>query len=91
MSQANVSDFFKCLKTDEVLQRQLKGANKSSNAIKIAPEDLIRTASDKGYEFNAEELQSYIKESKAKGNGNEELSMEELEAVAGGVVIIIIC
>lgn len=73
MSQEAVRNFFKSLETDEVLQEQVKNANNSARVIQIA--------SEKGYEFTAQELQDYMQEAAA----NEELKLEELEAAAGGM------
>jgi predicted ribosomally synthesized peptide with nif11-like leader len=72
MSHETVRNFFQSLETDELLQEQVKNVNNSARVIQIA--------SDKGYEFTGEELQEYMQESTA----NEELKIEELEAVAGG-------
>lgn len=69
MSQEVVRNFFQFIETDEELQEQVKNANNSATVIQIATK--------KGYEFTAEELQEYMQ--------NEELSLEELEAVAGGL------
>lgn len=68
MSQETVRSFFQFLETDELLQEQVKNASNSDSVIKIALE--------KGYEFTPEELQEYMQ--------NEELSLQHLEAVAGG-------
>ncbi|MCC5668495.1 Nif11-like leader peptide family natural product precursor [Nostoc sp. CHAB 5784] len=73
MSQETVREFFKFAENDEVLQEQIKAAKASTSVIQIAAE--------KGYEFTAQELEEYMKEAVA----NEELNLEELEAVAGGV------
>jgi predicted ribosomally synthesized peptide with nif11-like leader len=72
MSHETVRNFFQSLETDELLQEQVKNANNSAKVIQIA--------SEKGYEFTAEELQEYMQETTA----NEELKLEELEAVSGG-------
>jgi predicted ribosomally synthesized peptide with nif11-like leader len=72
MSHETVRKFFQFLETDELLQEQVKNASNSARVIQIA--------SDKGYEFTGEELQEYMQETTA----NEELKLEELEAVSGG-------
>jgi predicted ribosomally synthesized peptide with nif11-like leader len=68
MSQEVVRNFFKFIESNEELQEQVKNANNSAQVIQIA--------SEQGYEITAEHLQEYMQ--------NEELSLEELEAVAGG-------
>lgn len=72
MSQESVREFFQVAENDQVLQDQIKAASASTSVIQIA--------SEKGYEFTAQELEEYMKEAVAK----EELNLEELEAVAGG-------
>ncbi|MCY7368119.1 MAG: Nif11-like leader peptide family RiPP precursor [Chamaesiphon sp.] len=91
MSHKTVADFFQDIKTDSELKELVKNAgstsaNDSQPTTRIAPEDILRIACDKGYEFNVEELQAYVQKSRQNG----ELSMEELESVAGGRMIIII-
>jgi predicted ribosomally synthesized peptide with nif11-like leader len=72
MSKETVNEFFKNLESDEVLQRQVKSVNSSS--------EIVQIASSRGYEFNMQDLQEYMREA----GENEELSIDELEAVAGG-------
>jgi predicted ribosomally synthesized peptide with nif11-like leader len=72
MSKATVNEFFKNLESDEVLQRQVKSVNSSS--------EIVQIASSRGYDFNMQDLQEYMREA----GENEELSIDELEAVAGG-------
>jgi predicted ribosomally synthesized peptide with nif11-like leader len=72
MSKATVNEFFKNLESDEVLQRQVKSVNNSS--------EIVQIASSRGYDFNMQDLQEYMREA----GENEELSIDELEAVAGG-------
>jgi predicted ribosomally synthesized peptide with nif11-like leader len=73
MSKATVNEFFKSLESDEVLQRQVKSVSSS--------DEIVQIASTRGYEFNVQDLQEYMREA----DENEELSIDELEAVAGGL------
>jgi predicted ribosomally synthesized peptide with nif11-like leader len=73
MSKATVNEFFKSLESDEVLQRQVKSVSNS--------DEIVQIASTRGYEFNVQDLQEYMREA----DENEELSIDELEAVAGGL------
>jgi predicted ribosomally synthesized peptide with nif11-like leader len=72
MSQESVKRFFQFLKTDELLQEQLKNTNDTAS--------VIQAAAEKGYEFTEEELQAYTQEAIDTG----ELSEEDLLAIAGG-------
>jgi predicted ribosomally synthesized peptide with nif11-like leader len=91
MTQKTVSDFFQEIKTDNVLREQLESASgetikDSHRTVQVAPQDILRIARGRGYEFKEEELQAYVKEYGSDG----ELSMGELESVAGGGVTITI-
>jgi predicted ribosomally synthesized peptide with nif11-like leader len=72
MSKETVKEFFNAVANDEVLQDRLKAVNTSTSIVQIA--------SEKGYEFTTAELQGVMQEAVASEN----LSLEELEAVAGG-------
>ncbi len=95
MSQKTVHDFFQNLEVDNTLKEQVKNSGlgvtgDSQEEVRIIPENILRIACDRGYEFNEEELYAYIQ----SANGSrglrmeesiiEELSEEELEGVAGG-------
>ena len=73
MSQEAVKGFFDFAKTSEEIQLQLKNG--------ASYEGIVKIASDKGYNFTEQDLQSYA----TNLVGKEELSEQELEAVAGGV------
>jgi predicted ribosomally synthesized peptide with nif11-like leader len=77
MSQEAVKDFFDFAKTSEEVQLQLKNG--------VSYEGIIKIASEKGYNFTEKDLQKHI----TSLGGQEELSEQELEAVAGGNPILI--
>lgn len=54
MSQEIVRKFYDVLKTDEILQEQVKAANDSSSVVRIA--------AAKGYEFTEQELETVMQE-----------------------------
>lgn len=72
MSQSTVASFFDFAKTSESIKTQLE---KGMSLISI-----VNTAVEKGYKFNEQELQEYL----ASSDCNQELSLENLESVAGG-------
>lgn len=87
MSQEAVKNFFDFVKTSDDIQNQFKNG--------VSYEGIISIASSKGYNFNEQELQKHLKEDETLKtvSKEEELSEQELEAVAGGkptVIIIII-
>lgn len=91
MTQKTVSNFFQEIKTDNLLREQLKSASgetikDSHSTVQVAPQDILRIACSRGYEFNEKELQAYVQEYGSDG----ELSMGELESVAGGGVTVTI-
>lgn len=77
MSQETAKAFFDFAKTSEEVQLQLKNG--------VSYEGIVKTASDKGYNFTEQDLQKHITNS----SGKEELSEQELEAVAGGNPLLI--
>lgn len=72
MSIESVKTFYELLQSDENLQERIKAAGNSATVVQIA--------SEKGYEFTEQELEKAMQETLVK----EELSEQELEAVAGG-------
>jgi predicted ribosomally synthesized peptide with nif11-like leader len=72
MSQQIVSNFFESVKSSTNLQTQFK------NGLDLG--SIIKAASEQGYEFSKQELQTYLQ----NNSPAQELSMAELEAVAGG-------
>lgn len=75
MSKETVREFFQVAENDEALQEMIKAANSSMNVVQIAAE--------KGYEFTELELQAVMQKAVAEDG---DLSEEELDAVAGGMV-----
>lgn len=73
MSQSELERFVADVKANKELQDALKEAGPDVDAI-------VKYASGKGYDFTADELKAYAQTKKG------ELSEEELEKVAGGVV-----
>ena len=72
MSKEKAREFYEFSKNDDELQERLKAANSSVTVIQIAAE--------KGYEFTESEWQVTMQDTIAE----DELSEEELLAVAGG-------
>ncbi len=75
MSKEKAREFFEVSQNDELLQERLKATNSSATVIQIAAE--------KGYEFTESEWQVAMQDAIAE----DELSEEELLAVAGGIHI----
>ena len=73
MSQSELERFISDVKRSEKLQEELKAAGADVGAI-------VKVAVDKGYDFSADELKAYVETKKG------ELSEEQLEKVAGGLV-----
>ena len=71
MSTESVRQFFSVVSSDSALKEKLASATDSVNFVQIAE--------DSGYSFTLEDLQAYIAQ-----HLNDELSEEQLEAVAGG-------
>ena len=74
MSIESVRTMIETSKTDAGLRQQLNAAE--------GPEEVLASASEKGYEFTQEELLSVMQEKQL--SFGEELSEEQLETVAGG-------
>jgi predicted ribosomally synthesized peptide with nif11-like leader len=77
MSQEAVKSFFDFAKTSEEVQLQLGNG--------VSYEGIIKIASEKGYHFTEQDLQKRV----TNLAGKEELSEQELEAVAGGNPLLI--
>ena len=73
MSKAEVQRFTDDLKTDAALKDAVKAVGNEA--------ELIELAKGKGYDFTLDELKAFAETMKG------ELSEEELERVAGGVVV----
>jgi predicted ribosomally synthesized peptide with nif11-like leader len=79
MSAEAVKTFFEKLDADEFLQREL--AESADDAIRnVVREALIDMASKHGCEFTGEDLAQHL------DSVSEELSDEDLERVAGGII-----
>jgi predicted ribosomally synthesized peptide with nif11-like leader len=72
MSQSTVKSFLDFAKTSEDIRTKLEKGMPSSS--------IVNTASEKGYNFNEQELSEYL----TSNNLSQELNTEELELVAGG-------
>jgi len=73
MSQSELDRFISDVKRSEKLQEELKAAGAGAGAI-------VKVATGKGYDFSADELKAFVETKKG------ELSEEQLEKVAGGLV-----
>jgi len=72
MSQADIQRFVSDLKANQGLLDEVK-----SGAVGLA--SLVELAQARGYDFTADEARAYI-----RGQASQELSDEQLDAVAGG-------
>lgn len=79
MSVENIKSFFKKLEDDENFRNEFL---KNGKIEKDKPETILMAASEAGYPFTMEELETAKKEEK-------ELSPEELEKIAGGIGVAI--
>jgi len=73
MSQSELERFISDVKNNKELQGELKAAGADVDAI-------VKVATGKGYGFSADELKAFVETKKG------ELSEEQLEKVAGGLV-----
>jgi len=77
MSKQQVVEFFQTASKDEYLAEKLK--------VCTSPSSILAIAAEYGYEFTEEELLQFErKQLEASWNEGNELSDEQLEAVAGG-------
>jgi predicted ribosomally synthesized peptide with nif11-like leader len=77
MSKQQVVEFFQTASKDEYLAEKLK--------VSTSPSSILAIAAEYGYEFTEEELLQFErKQLEASWNEGNELSDEQLEAVAGG-------
>ena len=88
MTISQVTEFLNRVGKDENLQKELAGALQAEDD----REAVTNLAQTKGYEFSSEELWAEVQKRQAeaqKKQDSDELSDEELEAVAGGGEIIV--
>ena len=83
----NVKKFYETLANSETLKEKAAKLNEKYNETEKADEeaiiaDIIAFAASEGYSFTAEELADYVET--AMKSAPQELSQDELEAVAGG-------
>jgi len=92
MSQESLKKFFEEFETNEALKNQIKEAaeklseaEKNDEAKQVAI--VAELAKKAGYDFTAEEL---LEAKEAVDNGDEKLSLDDLDAVAGGSIWTIV-
>lgn len=89
MTTTAVQEFLTKVGEDEALQKELATALDAENDRQAVTE----LAESKGYDFTPEELWAEVQkrqvEAEEKQEGDGELSDEELEAVAGGEVLVL--
>ncbi len=80
----NFEQFYEDVKTNPELQQKLSTAQAKikSNDPKAAFEQILPVIREAGYDFSLEELEAYAKEHQPNADG--EMSLDELDAVAGG-------
>lgn len=76
MSKQQVVEFFQAAAQDEVLTEKVKFA--------VTPSNMIAIAIEYGYEFTEDELLQFELERRQTQSGLQELSEQQMEAVAGG-------
>jgi predicted ribosomally synthesized peptide with nif11-like leader len=81
MTQQDVSRFFQALETDPALQAEAGAIDATDPA--SAAEGLAALGADHGYSFSVADLAAFLREQPASG----ELGEEELERVAGGLLL----
>lgn len=91
MAQENVREFMEFLNRDEELQKKLKTATEAYTGDKtdekaVFEAVIVPIAKEAGYEFSFEDVEEL-----AKASGVDELSEDELAAVAGGGYILNAC
>ncbi|QHG20500.1 Nif11-like leader peptide family natural product precursor [Nostoc sp. ATCC 53789] len=80
MSKQQVVEFFQAAAKDEVLTEKVKFAT--------SPSSMIAIAIEYGYEFTEDELLQFELERRQTKGELEELSDQQMEAVAGGGLIV---
>lgn len=78
MSKSSATEFIKASETDKVLLEKVKAADSPASVVKIA--------TDYGYELTEREMQAILTGSYIAWEDDGELSEEQLEAVAGGMM-----
>lgn len=79
MSKASLEQFYQEILKDQALQERLRTVTDRDSMAALA----VELGKEKGYSFTIEEVQVYIDEWTAS-RPQQELSDEQLEAVAGG-------
>ncbi len=79
-----IADFYEQITTDTELQQKLAAAQTESKSDdpRAAFEQIIPVIREAGYDFTYDELKAYAEENKPDSAG--EMSLEELDSVAGG-------
>ncbi len=84
-----IEQFYEQLKTDPELQKKLTAAEAqiTGDDPRAAFEQILPVIREAGYEFSFDELEAYAKEHQPNPDG--EMSLDELDAVAGGGICIL--
>lgn len=82
MSMEKAREFYEKVNSDKVLQQKI------GELVKEDPKQMgsiiIKTAKENGFEFNEEEMKTFMAEKAKTVNSGQELSDNQLESVAGG-------
>lgn len=79
MSKTNLEQFYRELLKDRALQERLKALNDTNSIVAL----VVEAGKEKGYSFTIEEVQEDMAEINMS-RPQQELSDEQLEAIAGG-------
>ncbi len=85
-----IEQFYEDIKTDSELQKKLTAAESvvTGDDPRAAFEQILPVIREAGYDFSLEELETYAKEHHPNADG--EMSLDELDAVAGGGGCVVI-
>ena len=75
----NLENFYTFIQNNQQLQEQLAAAPDQESFTEMA----VRLGKENGYTFTAEDVNNFINQKRQEAN-NAELSIEDLQAVAGG-------
>ncbi len=93
MAKENIGQFYTAVFANENRRKQFEEMGRlysdrepsEAERIELVERHLIPMASEMGYGFTFDELRDYEKEMLERNNNSGELSVEELDAVAGGL------
>src|SRR5690625_4963202 len=82
MSLKDVKLFFEKVQEDETIQNKLKSMQIDHQ--EKMHENIVKLGAELGYDFDKEDMLNFVKERISTDQTNDELSDDQLDAVAGG-------